>query len=411
MASLKTNTIYLYLLTASNYLFGLATLPYVTRVLGPEEYGGLGFAMAFGTYFFLIIDFGFILLATRQITLARNDSLKLNDILSQVTYTKLFISLVLFGVLVGFSYFVPQIKSSLNLILLFLGVSIVNNMIPDFLYRGLESMRIVTIRGIISKGIATCMTFIFLRHSGQAYMVPLFQICGSIVAFCWILYDMIFHLKLRYVAPSFRRIILNLRYSFQFFISRVAASVYGVANIMVLGFVMPGSSVIGYYSSAEKFKDLGTMSCSPIADSLYPYMIRERNYHTFFKILFILEIIVLVCCTIGTIWAKEFCIIVFGEDFAPSAEIVRWFMPIIAIILPSYLLGFPALTPIDKAKWANYSVIIAMLNQVCGITILLFLNSVTAVNLCKLTLMSELLCLLIRIMTLYRSRKLLKDIT
>ena len=60
MGKLAKNTFFLYALTAANYLFGLATIPYISRILGPSIFGNLGFAMAFGAYFSLIIDFGFI---------------------------------------------------------------------------------------------------------------------------------------------------------------------------------------------------------------------------------------------------------------------------------------------------------------------------------------------------------------
>ena len=43
---LATNTIMLYVLTLSNYVFSLLTVPYQTRVLGPELYGIIGFAIA-----------------------------------------------------------------------------------------------------------------------------------------------------------------------------------------------------------------------------------------------------------------------------------------------------------------------------------------------------------------------------
>lgn len=410
MANLKKNTFYLYILTASNYIFGIATLPYVTRILGPEEYGRLGFALAFGAYFTIIIDFGFILSATRQVTLARNEKESLSQILTSVTYAKIFLGTLLLIIIYLSSLFFSPIKDSLSLILLFLLLSIISGSIPDFLYRGLENMKIVTFRGVLVRGIATCLTFIFLKHPGQAYMVPLFQIIGSLVALFWISMDLYRNLHIKYIRPSFSKIAYHLKDSFPYFISRIASSIYGVTNTIILGFVFPKSNIIGFYSSAEKFKDLGSMACSPVADSFYPYMIREKNYKILFKTLILMELLILLACVIGYIWSEEICIIAFGKDFAPSGEILRWFIPIIAIILPIYMLGFPALSPINKTKWANYTVEIAMVNQLIWIIILFFTHNINAINLCRITILSEYICLFIRIIIIYRSRQQIKSL-
>ena len=97
MGKLAKNTFFLYALTAANYLFGLATIPYISRILGPlYSFGNLGFAMAFGAYFSLIIDFGFILSATKKVTMFADDKLELSKIFSAVTFIKLSFALLLF---------------------------------------------------------------------------------------------------------------------------------------------------------------------------------------------------------------------------------------------------------------------------------------------------------------------------
>jgi len=57
--SLAKNTIMLYLLSGSNYFFGLITVPYLTRVLGAEQYGVIGFGVSCSAIVQMIIDFGF----------------------------------------------------------------------------------------------------------------------------------------------------------------------------------------------------------------------------------------------------------------------------------------------------------------------------------------------------------------
>ena len=65
---LFTNTVFLYLLTFSNYLMSFITVPYQTRVLGPDIYGVLGLTASLMIYFQLVIDFGFLLSATADVS-------------------------------------------------------------------------------------------------------------------------------------------------------------------------------------------------------------------------------------------------------------------------------------------------------------------------------------------------------
>ena len=82
------NTVMLYILQFSTYLFSFITVPYQTRVLGPEIYGVLGFATAVMAYFQLFMDFGFILSATEDISKNRDDHNYICKRLTSITILK-----------------------------------------------------------------------------------------------------------------------------------------------------------------------------------------------------------------------------------------------------------------------------------------------------------------------------------
>ena len=91
---LLSNTVFLYILTFSNYFFSFITVPYQTRVLGPVFYGRLGFAAAFMMYIQLFIDFGFIMSATERISRNREDKDKVSEIFTVITYCKLVLTAI-----------------------------------------------------------------------------------------------------------------------------------------------------------------------------------------------------------------------------------------------------------------------------------------------------------------------------
>ena len=55
-------------------LFPLLTLPYLTRVLSTDCYGSVVYVKSVTTYLQLLVDFGFVLSATKSIVQAREDS-------------------------------------------------------------------------------------------------------------------------------------------------------------------------------------------------------------------------------------------------------------------------------------------------------------------------------------------------
>lgn len=405
MTSLKTNTIYLYTLTASNYLFGLATIPYLTRILGPEVYGNLGFAMAIGVYFNLIIDFGFLLSGTKRVALYSNNNTELRKIFSGICLIKLGFTFVLFILLTSLSYCIDEFKDNYTLLLLFLLVSFFSSLLPDYIYRGLEDMKMVTVRGVLTRGIFTLLTFVFLKTPKQIYFVPLFQLIGAIIVLIWVFCDISKHYNIHLCRIDKNYLYSLFKESLSYFFSRVASSIYNISNTIILGLLYPSNVIVGYYTSAEKFKTLSSMACSPIADSFYPYMIRTKNYNKLIRTTILLEIPIIICCIAIFIWAEDICVIAFGADYKNAYTLLRLMIPIMALTLPSYMFGFPALTPLGQAKWANISVEIAMINQLIGLVILFAIHNITAISLCVLTLISESIVCLIRICVFINYKK------
>lgn len=394
--SLFKNTVFLYILTFSNYFFGLITLPYETRVLGPEAFGVLGFAAAFYTYFYIIFDFGFILCGTKKIAELSGDVKSQEKVLSGIITAKLllFISTALLFVII--CSFVDQLKNYSTILLLYLIYAGVTCLIPDYLYRGIENMKMITYRTVLVRFIFTCLIFIFLRHPEQVYLIPLFNIIGTVCALIWIFYDIKHNLRMSIKFVPISYAFTLLKESFLYFTSRIASTIYSATNLVILGFIYPGSNVLGYYTSVDKVRSLAAQAASPVADSFYPYMIRTKDYKKLFKISVILESLIILACVVLWIYSKEFCMLIFGSEYIDAYKLLRYSIPLIAIILPNYMLGFPSLSPMGMAKWANYSVICAMCSQLIGLILLFSIGNINPYSILVITLISELVCLLVR---------------
>ena len=52
------NTVFLYILTFSNYFLGLILFPFLSRTLSVENFGLVGFSMSFVLIFQMIVEYG-----------------------------------------------------------------------------------------------------------------------------------------------------------------------------------------------------------------------------------------------------------------------------------------------------------------------------------------------------------------
>ncbi len=394
---LFSNTIFLYILTFSSQFFSFLTVPYLTRVLGPSVYGKVGIAVAYMAYVQIILDFGFILSATQKVVENREDKDKLGKIITGVTCVKLTLSIILtiaFGCFVSVS---ESMKQDAIFYLLYMVSTVANALMPDFFYRGIEKMKIITVRTFIIKGVATLGTFIFVKEATDYWMIPLFVMLGNSVAVFVMFRDMAQNYQVKFQRMNFRFIKNLVKDSALFFVSRAASTAYQAVNTIILSFVYGSSPLVGYYTSADKLISLGKTASSPIADSLYPYMIKQKNYRLVKKILLIFMPIITIGVTVVFVLAEPICIWLFGAEYAEAGDVLRCLLPILWVILPTYILCFPVMVPLGLSKWANMSNVVGMIIQILGLVVLIILGKLSIYTLCLLSSTTEVLVFLFRL--------------
>lgn len=392
------NTLMLYLLTFSNYFFSFITVPFQTRILGPEIYGNIGFASSFMIYFSLILDFGFLLSATEDVSIYKDDSYRLSQIMTAVTLCKILlagITTLFFGIL---CVSVSRLRADPVLFILYYLSSLISAFLPDFLYRGLERMRAITIRSVMARIFFTILIFIFLREKEQYYLIPFFTLLGNIGAVVLVYFHVSRILNVKFCRIKKEDVIYTLKKSSMFFYSRVASTVYSATNTFVLGIIYGNSSTtVGYYIAADKLVGTAKQGMTPITDSLYPYMISHRDFRLVKRIVFFFLPIITAGCAVTFIWADEICALFFGEEFRNTGLYLRLMLPILWCSFPAMIFGFPIMSPLGLTKYANLSNIFGAFIQIIQMIILLIAGKLSAVNICIITCITEILTMLYRI--------------
>ncbi|WP_303804523.1 oligosaccharide flippase family protein [Ruminococcus flavefaciens] len=403
-STLVKNTIMLYILRFSTYLFSFILVPYQTRVLGTVVYGVIGVAAAFMLYFQLFLDFGFILSATEDVSKNKTNKEELSNIYSSVTYIKIVFSLISVGVL----FFICTVFEKYNDYALYLwsfAATAFNAFLPDFLYRGMEDMSPITYRSVATKAISVLLTFVFLKKPEDYLWVPILQTVGNVVGLVWTQFDVKKRFGVSLFKPNFSHIMNSLKRSATFFLSRIANTIFTATNTIILDIIDPVGVSVGLYTASYKLVSTGQSAMSPIADSLYPYMIRNKDFRLMKKILFITMPIIGLGCIGIFIFADDICSLFFGKDFRDAGVLLRAMMPLAFVTLPDYLFGFPSLSAIGKTKYANYSIYFATIIHLIILSILLITHNLTALSLALLLSLAGINDTLFRISALIYFKK------
>lgn len=346
-----------------NYILPFITLPYLARVLTIEEYGVYIFSLSFIQYFIIIVDFGFDLSGTREISINRNNSKKLSEIFSSILIIKFILMLISLIILILLILFVPTIKEYWHVHLLMFLMVFGNMLLSIFIYQGLEKMKFITILNASIKIFFTLSIFIFVKDQNDLALVALLNSIGYIIVgiISLIIITSVINIKLK--IPSKESIVSQLKNSAQFFWSRIAVSMYTTSNTFVIGLIL-GPVAAGFFGTADKLFRGVVSLYQPLNSVLYPYIAHSKNislYKKLFKISTISNIFIVLLVFLFS----DFIInLIFGEGYGESAVLLKMFMFAAIYMMPSILMGYPLLGALGYTKEVNNSVIFASILHV-----------------------------------------------
>src|SRR5476649_2627192 len=96
------------LVQIANNVLPLISVPYVSRIIGPDKFGLINFAASFIAYFVLFIGFGFELSATRRIAQDPYNKAHRDLVFSEVLYSQLILFAVSVFVFIILLFTIPQ---------------------------------------------------------------------------------------------------------------------------------------------------------------------------------------------------------------------------------------------------------------------------------------------------------------
>ena len=396
------NTAMLFLMNIAKLVFPFLTLPYLTRVLSVDGYAIVSYVKTTMQYMQLIVDFGFMLSASTAIVNASGDKQKIGEIVSNTVLSKVFLTVASFFALCVMCIGIPLLQQNLPYVFLSFITVALSSFLVDYLFRGLEQMQEITFRFVLMKGLATGLTFVFVRSDADMLWIPVLDIIGTVVSLV-LVWLRVKKYDIPLVAPKFSAAWAQLKDSFRYFASDIATTAFGALNTMLIGILLT-TDQIALWSVAMQIISAVQVMYSPITNGIHPEMVRSKSLALIKKTCKIFLPIVVIGCIAMYFLADIAILIVGGEKYLPAVPILQILIPVLLFSFPGMVIGWPALGAIGRVRETTTTTIISAVFQCVGLGLLIVINQFTLVNIAILRFMTEFVLLAARFLYCWRYR-------
>ncbi len=250
----------------ANQALPLITVPYLSRTLGPAGWGLLAMAQSFGVYGNLVVDYGFVYSATRQLATADSRA-EIEETIASVSGAKILLSAGALAAAFAAYLLVPLFHQHPVLLWMAVASEIVKALLPVYYFYGIQRVAIASLLDISARTVAAAGIFIFVRRPSDAWKV--FALTGITAGVTVVIGHSLILKQYLLRWPRIREGWRMLRAGWAMFLFRSAHTIYTLGNAFILGlFATP--KAVGYYAGAEKISTAALGLLLPLTTVLYP---------------------------------------------------------------------------------------------------------------------------------------------
>ncbi len=370
------NSVYTLLIQGTNYILPLIIIPYLTRTLGKDGYGKIAFTQSFALLAGVLIEYGFALSATREIAQNRNDKDKIDKLVSITIFSKLFLSLITFFLIIPINFLIPIFNENKDLFFVSYFLLITTALNTDWFFLGKEKLNLFSINTIIGKSLHIILTLILInRNSTPVFYLIIFSSSNLITNLI-----NLFLIKRNVLIkiPNIKDIIQYLKDSVNLFTFKLAVSLYTSANAFIIGLLLSPSQV-GIFSGAEKITKAIVGLWTPLTTVIYPRInnLLKENITKAKELIKIATVFYAILSFTFTIilflTAKFLTELILGNNFSDAVSIIKILSPIVFLVAMSNVTGILWLLPHKRDKEFNFIIMIAgVINILLGIPLTIY---------------------------------------
>lgn len=399
------NTIFQYGLQAAKYLFPFITIPYLTRVLGPEVYAIRAYILAAMIFMQVFLDYGFTSYGTREIARHQDDEKVIGEETSAIALLRLGLCAAGAVIVAAVTPLIPIMAANpLYVAIAYVCVSL-KAMLPDFVFQGLEDMAIITYRFVASQAVSLILIFVLVHGPADLLWVPALEALAALIAFIWSWENVLRKRGVKLKRPPRAKLSSAFRTSSVFFLSGAATTIFTSLTTLMIGILVEDATQIAYWAVAMTSIQAIQALYTPITHSLYPHMCARQDFALAKRLLMIGMPVVLVGTIAFALLADTVMLVLGGQQYLEGSSIVAMVSPVLFFSFPAMLLGFPVLAAVGKEKQLTASSVISSLFHIVGLAVLAIGGWFTIPAVCVLRDCTEVVLFALRAWFVWRWRR------
>lgn len=270
------NLISLVCVQASNALMPLVVFPLALISLGVENYSRLAMAEALTVIVNVIVLYSFEIDGPSKVIkiISIGERGDIAKIFSSIFYVRVILFLLVIIFLLPSAWLFVDSDFAI-LLALWMAIPLSIALQPNWLFQALEKNQFFAFVFVVSRVISMVLIFSYVSNAEDILLVPIFiGVCHLFCALFTLLYVNFFlGFKLRRV--PLEMLLFGIKNGYQIFFGNLAVTLYRDLNILVLGMVGAGATVMSAYSLAEKIIKGLQVTMRPLNQFFFPKALKR----------------------------------------------------------------------------------------------------------------------------------------
>lgn len=383
MGRLKSNLFYNMTYQVLILFVPFVTMPYISRVLGPNGVGTYSVTTAIAKYFWIFALLGMNNYGNRAIAKVRDDKKLLSVTFWNLVYFQTIISTICTTLYIVFSLTIG--KESYGIVALCQLPYVLSSIFEiGWFFFGLEEFKFIVVRNAIVKIATMFAIFAFVKDQNDLYLYVLINslslLFGQLCLWPFI------KKKVFFEYPRWSLIINHFKPNLILFVSVVAVSIYTLMDKIMIE-LLSTTVQVGYYENTEKIMNMCCSVVGAVGAVMLPRIsfLMEKKDNDNVKIYleksmkYIMTLAIALSFGIAGV-AKEFSIIFFGLEFAACGQLIVAISPAIIFYSWENILRTQYLLPGNRDKiFVMGTVYAAATNMVLNLLLIPLIGAVGAV--------------------------------